>query len=84
MVEQDIAAQVRLRAYQLWELEGRPEGRERIHWIRAEAEIREKIQPSRSASPKKLHRIVVSNDELPQFAHTTVRWQEPGQKVAKA
>ena len=84
MVEHDLAAKIRLRAYHLWELEGRPEGRERIHWVRAEAEIREKIQPSRASAPRKLHRIVVSNDKLPQFARTTLRWQEAGQKVAKA
>ena len=84
MVEYDVAAQIRLRAYQLWEFEGRPEGRERIHWMRAEAEIREKFQASRTAAPKKLHRIVVSNDKIPQFARSNVRWQEPGQNVAKA
>lgn len=27
------------RAYQIWEEEGRPEGREQEHWLRAEAEI---------------------------------------------
>lgn len=31
---------VRDRAYQLWEEEGRPEGRDREHWYRAEAEVR--------------------------------------------
>ncbi|KAA0582051.1 DUF2934 domain-containing protein [Azospirillum sp. B21] len=27
------------RAYQIWEEEGRPEGREQEHWLRAEAEV---------------------------------------------
>ena len=83
-MELDLAAEIRLRAYHLWELEGRPVGRERIHWVRAEAEIREKIQPSRTKVPKKLHRIVVSNDKIPPITRTFVRWQSPGQKVAKA
>jgi hypothetical protein len=84
MMEQDLAAQIRLRAFHLWELEGRPEGRERIHWVRAEAEVREKMQPARGFAPK-LHRIVVSNDKIPPVTRTTVRyWHYTGQKVAKA
>ena len=31
--------QVSLRAYQLWELEGRPHGRDQAHWFEAEREI---------------------------------------------
>ena len=83
-MELDLAAQIRLRAYHLWELEGRPEGRERIHWVRAEAEIRERLQPSRGLAPKKLHGIVVSKDKIPPITRTFVRWQSAGQKVAKA
>ena len=30
---------IRERAYAIWEREGRPEGREHEHWLRAEAEI---------------------------------------------
>lgn len=30
---------IRQRAYAIWESEGRPEGREREHWSRAEAEL---------------------------------------------
>ena len=63
MVEHDIEAQIRARAYELWETEGRPCGRERIHWLRAEAEIRERLQP-RSAAPKKLYRVI-ANDKIP-------------------
>jgi hypothetical protein len=29
---------IRRRAYEIWEAEGRPEGRDREHWARAEAE----------------------------------------------
>lgn len=32
---------IRRRAYRIWEEEGRPQGREREHWERAEREVRE-------------------------------------------
>jgi len=35
------------RAYEIWEREGRPEGREMDHWLRAEAEIAEMIKQQR-------------------------------------
>jgi hypothetical protein len=31
---------VRLRAYEIWESEGRPHGRDTAHWLLAEAELR--------------------------------------------
>jgi hypothetical protein len=34
-----IIEAVRRRAYELWEAEGRPEGRQMEHWTRAEEEI---------------------------------------------
>jgi hypothetical protein len=30
---------IRERAYQIWEAEGRPDGKELGHWLRAEAEV---------------------------------------------
>ncbi|HLT03092.1 MAG TPA: DUF2934 domain-containing protein, partial [Geminicoccaceae bacterium] len=36
---EDLHARVRRRAYELWESEGRPAGRDRDHWLRAEREI---------------------------------------------
>jgi hypothetical protein len=35
----DVAERIRQRAYEIWEREGRPEGREQEHWERAEREI---------------------------------------------
>ena len=35
----DRERRIRERAYEIWEREGRPEGREAEHWERAEAEI---------------------------------------------
>lgn len=35
----DHDERVRKRAHEIWEEEGRPEGREYSHWLRAKAEI---------------------------------------------
>ena len=51
MVDPDLMARIRRRAYEIWEAEGRPEGRERIHWLRAEAEFRESLTASRPSRP---------------------------------
>jgi hypothetical protein len=34
-----LAERIRQRAQEIWELEGRPDGRAAEHWLRAEAEI---------------------------------------------
>lgn len=36
----DYDERTRQRAHEIWEEEGRPEGREYSHWLRARAEIR--------------------------------------------
>jgi hypothetical protein len=43
MIDPDLIESINRRAYEIWESEGRPEGRARIHWLRAEAEFREKF-----------------------------------------
>ena len=35
----DLQARIQQRAYELWERDGRPDGREQIHWQQAESEI---------------------------------------------
>jgi hypothetical protein len=35
----DLAERIRQRAYEIWEREGRPEGREQAHWEQAEREV---------------------------------------------
>jgi len=35
----DLQAQIQQRAYELWERDGRPEGRDHAHWAQAEREI---------------------------------------------
>jgi hypothetical protein len=50
MIDPNLMVRIRKRAYEIWEDEGRPEGRDRIHWLRAEAEFRESLCASRPAS----------------------------------
>jgi DUF2934 family protein len=35
----DLQQRIQQRAYELWEKEGRPQGRERAHWQQAEREV---------------------------------------------
>ncbi len=37
--EHDMHERIQMRAYELWESEGRPAGREHAHWLQAESEI---------------------------------------------
>ena len=51
MIDLQLMARIRRRAYEIWEEEGRPEGRARIHWLRAEAEFRERLCARRDPAP---------------------------------
>jgi DUF2934 family protein len=46
----DILRRIRERSYQLWEQEGRPEGRHLDHWLQAEQELIAKMQWSSSST----------------------------------
>ena len=39
MIDNDSTPKILLRAYEIWESEGRPHGRDQAHWFLAEAEI---------------------------------------------
>ena len=41
---------IRERAYAIWEEEGRPDGKDLDHWLRAEAEIISATEPQASSS----------------------------------
>ena len=43
MDEGPLEHQIQDRAYHMWLSEGCPDGRDRIHWLRAEAELRDTI-----------------------------------------
>jgi len=49
----DQGERIRKRAHEIWEEEGRPEGREYSHWLRARADIQTEDgdKPKRSESP---------------------------------
>ena len=55
MVADTLMEQIQHRAYEIWLSEGCPPGRERIHWVRAEAEFREKFALQKSACIRGLH-----------------------------
>ena len=40
MPKDQLTETIRKRAYQIWETMGRPEGRDREHWLQAEMECR--------------------------------------------
>lgn len=48
----DLTERIRLRAHEIWASEGRPHGRDKIHWLRAEAEIRDKLKAPAPAPEK--------------------------------
>jgi len=50
MSDDSLVERIRRRAYQLWLDEGCPAGRDRIHWLRAEAEFREILQAQSCAA----------------------------------
>ncbi len=54
----DRHAEVAKRAYTMWELEGRPTGKDLEHWLRAEAEIEatRHAQTAKEAPPKRRRR----------------------------
>jgi hypothetical protein len=39
MMDSDLTPQILRRAYEIWEHEGRPHGRDKAHWFLAEAEL---------------------------------------------
>jgi Protein of unknown function (DUF2934) len=55
MAEEDLEEQIQHRAYEIWLSEGCPLGRERIHWVRAEAEFREKLATANRPCRSGLH-----------------------------
>jgi hypothetical protein len=63
MSDPNLEELIRQRAYAIWIREGRPDGRARIHWLRAEAELRERICIGSSGAnvPRSLRRSSAEN-----------------------
>lgn len=53
----DLRAEIERRAYELWEAEGRPGGRDQSHWYRAEQEL---VQ-AQSRAPKRAPASVMAS-----------------------
>ena len=70
MIDPSLMARIRQRAYEIWEDEGRPEGRERIHWLRAEAEFREQLFARRFSNPGARVRMQKSYEPPTRVART--------------
>lgn len=51
-MDKDIENRIRERAYEIWEEEGRPEGREAQHWQQAAAEIADAQRENRETKAK--------------------------------
>ncbi len=47
----EIAERIRALAHQMWEDEGRPEGRAEQHWLAAEAIVKTQIEGEQAQSP---------------------------------
>ena len=52
MMDNDLTPQILQRAYQIWESEGRPHGRDKLHWFLAEAELSNGAQLATAESNK--------------------------------
>ena len=51
-ISDDVRAAIELRAYYIWEHEGRPEGRGAEHWALAEAGITSELIAKKAVTPK--------------------------------
>jgi hypothetical protein len=61
-MDSDLTPQILKRAYEIWESEGRPHGRDRDHWFLAEAELSTIAAPpiGEPNKPKRKVRSVVA------------------------
>ena len=59
MIAGTLMEQIQHRAYEIWLSEGCPIGRERIHWVRAEAEFRERFAVQNAPCISGLHQTPV-------------------------
>lgn len=52
--QSEVEERIRQRAFQYWESEGRPEGKENEHWERARKEIEDSEKPEDPEKPSAL------------------------------
>lgn len=79
------AEEISRRAYNLWEQEGRPESRDLEHWLRAEQELRARLQSTGTSAPAM---TAQNNDTQPlkgtRAAAAAAREVKPDSKPAEA
>ena len=73
---------VRVRAYHLWEAEGRPEGREGEFWARALQLEQQESAPGRVAGPPKAKRAATAKSSSAKPAKTADALRSPESKKA--
>lgn len=57
-MDSDLTPQILRRAYEIWEHEGRPHGRDKVHWLLAEAEVSVSAAPvTEPGTPKRKPRV---------------------------
>ena len=53
----EMESAIRQKAYEIWQAEGRPAGREVVHWLRAEEEVSRRkpaaVKRRRAAAPRR-------------------------------
>ena len=74
----DHDERIRARAHEIWEAEGRPEGREYSHWLRARAEINEE----EGAAAREAHSGLILRPDLDVPA--APRQKEASERASKA
>jgi hypothetical protein len=82
-ISDSIRAAIGLRAYHIWEREGRPEGREHLHWLLAEEEILRE-QPAEGAPLAPHHSETVMAVPAKKKAVKASATKTPIVKTAKA
>ncbi len=61
----DHDERIRRRAHEIWEEEGRPEGREYSHWLRARAEINDEEDGDAPAPAERTSKADIARNALP-------------------
>jgi hypothetical protein len=63
MINNDLTPHILRRAYEIWENEGRPQGRDKAHWFLAEAEVSNGAPPAiaEPSTPKRKPRSAATS-----------------------
>ena len=66
----DRETRIRKRAYEIWEAEGRPNGREREHWERATGEVTRTPNPTAAAKGARQPKTRAKGNPAPRTSPT--------------